>query len=155
MFEFVLNTAVASWLIANGVNDPAKQNDDKGLITPRVEVKSVFGPWGPTPDKPHLWIAEDGTSWPDCRDGTLYMKIVTRRGDDTQDHDRLVGTVRALLQDRSEISQKMTLHTLNRLAEGGSVPDFDQAQNQVLTALSFSFRMSILYATKTAEIFPT
>lgn len=155
MFESVLNMAVASYLIAGGVYDAPKQNDNDGLRTPRVELKTVLGPWGPNATAPHMWVPTSGTSYPDCRDGNLYAKVITKRGDTTQDHDRLVGTVRGLLQERQQINGRMEYHTLNRFAEGGSVPDFAQDKNEQMTVLSFTFRMQILYATKTAQIFPS
>lgn len=154
MFEYFLNTAVAAYLLAGGIDKLPKQKDNEGLVTPRVEIKSVFSGWGPSVTAPHGWINPSGGSkWPDCRDAKLYLKAVTRRGDSTQDHDKLIGLVRGLmLTGRALISGRMTWHTINHLLELGTVPDFNQAQNQEISTLSFDVRLSILYPTK-PEIF--
>lgn len=153
MFEYFLNTAVAAYLLAGGIDKLPKQTDNEGLVTPRVEIKTVFGGWGPSVTAPHVWINQTGEKFPDCRDAKLYIKAITRRGDNTQDHDKLMGRVRGLmLTGRALISGRMTWHTINHLLELGTVPDFNQVQNQDVSTLSFDVRLSILYPTK-PEIF--
>lgn len=151
MFESVINTAVATVLLAAGINDPKKQQSKDGLTTPRVEIKTV---WNGFPTE-HYWLNQSTKEkWPDTGSGTVFLKIVTRRGSQGQDHYRLVGTVRGILQDVRTLSTAMTLHRVEKMLEAGSVPDFKQDEFQDVTALSFQTIVSILFESKQNTIFP-
>src|SRR4051812_49608097 len=111
MFEDALEQACVAHVVANGINDPAKQMDDKGLRTPRVEFKAVFNG-----SSEHYWINQSTREhFIDTNEGRLYAKIVTRRGAEDQDHSRLRGLVRGLLQPVATISTKMTYHRIEKM----------------------------------------
>lgn len=143
MFEDVLETAAASRLLANRVIDPAKQRDDpeESLKTPRVEIKAVWNGFSTE----HYWINQvTKEKWPDVGEGRLYFKIVTRRGLKEQNHGRLRGTIRWLMQDVRALSVLMTYHRVEKMLEQGTVPDFKQDEYQDISAISFYVKMSIL-----------
>ena len=117
MFEDALERACVSYAAANGINDPKKQQDNDGLTTPRVEFKAVLS--GPDEDE-HYWINQSTKEhFLDCNKGILYAIIITRRGADGQDHSRLRGTIRGLLQKVAVISTFMTYHRIEKMIEGG------------------------------------
>lgn len=156
MWEYWLNLACSSLVIANGFNKVVKQGDTETLGTPRVEFQSVFNGFGPSKQSPHMWIAGNGDKFPDTVDGRILAKVVTNRGDKAQNHAMTVGTVRGLmLTGRTAINGKLPWHTLAHLQESGSVPDFKSDENHEITTLSFDARLVTLYATRTADIFPS
>ncbi len=156
MFEYWLNLACASLMVSNGLNRVAKQGDVEKLLTPRVEFQSVFNGFGPNNQAPHFWNNDSGEKFADTVSGKLLAKVVTNRGDNTQDHAYTVGTVRGvMLTGRTSLNGKLPWHTLAHLQELGSVPDFKTDENHEITTLSFDVRLRILFDTKTADIFPT
>lgn len=154
MFEDALEKAVAAHLLAKGINDPAKQRDDKALLTPRVELKAMWNGWGPSGQAPHMW--QGGVTygkWPDAGTGKLYCKVITRRDDPDQNHARVRGTVRVNMQSCSALSARMAFHKCERMQETATVPDFQQDQNYDISTMSFDFTMSVLFDSKTTQIF--
>jgi hypothetical protein len=157
--EKALTLAVASVLLANGLNDPNKQQSTEGLATPRVEIKVVTnGNKVPGANGVPRWIRQsDSTGWADSWTGTLYLKVVTRRGSDPdQDHYGLLGTVRYLmLSHRQSVSDAMEWHSLAHIEETGSTPTFEDDRHQDSTTLSYNFTMRILFEQKQNSIFLT
>lgn len=145
-WEGAINTAAASIVVAAGIHPPAVQRGTEKLDTPRVEFKTALGAFGPNTQTPHKWINQsDKTLWPDTRDGQLFAKIVTRRGEKGQDHDATVATVRGLFQSCSALSGRMQVHKVERIVEGASAIGLLTDQHHDETTLSFDFRMRILY----------
>jgi hypothetical protein len=161
-FEDAIETAVASHLLANGVNDQQKQRDIQtpdgkttGLKSPRVEVKVIWNGFG-TERGVRYWINQsDKTKWPDCGDGKLYLTIVTRRGAEDQSHARLRGTCRGLMQSCSALNGRMALHSIEWLREAGNTPEVRNAEHHDVSVMAFDFRIRILFDSKTSDIFPT
>lgn len=152
MFEDSLEQACVAVASANGVNDPAKQMDDKGIKTPRVEFKAIFS--GPSVDE-HYWINQSTKEkFLDCNVGRLYVKIVTRRGADNQDHSRLRGTVRGFMQQASALTSKMTYHRIEKIIEASTSPEFNGPEYQDISGIYYNVKMSILFDSKLAQIFP-
>lgn len=154
MFEDAMEKAVAAHYLANGINDPKKQQDNDALLTPRVELKALWNGWGQTPSAPHMWHHSTHGNFPDTGSGKVFAKCVTRRGGD-QNHARLRGTIRSLMQSCSALTARMSFHQVEKMFESGTMLDFGQDQNHDVSTLSFDFVLRILFDTKTTQIFPT
>jgi len=143
-FEDALETAVQGWLSKNGVNDPKKQMhedvDGRTLTTPRVETKSSFA----GSSREHYYVRQtDGARWPDMADGTLYLKIVTKREAGDVTHAMLRGQCRGLMQFAAEISALMPLHQVEKILEQSTAVNFDADRKYDLSSLSFDFTLRI------------
>lgn len=142
-FEDSLERATAAWLLANGVNDPAKQRDNPikledgtpvTLKTPRVEVKFLCGGF---PREHYFVVPQTQVRWLDIASGTLYLKIVTRRDKLEPSHAYLRGLCRYLMQQVTEISSKMTYHIIEKMLEQSSTVAFEADKLHDVSALSF------------------
>lgn len=154
MIEYWMNLAFAAHVSASGVLDVAKQKDQDGLTTPRVEVKTIWNGWSN-----HRF-----GGWYDQGTGKLAIRIVTKRMDDSQFHDRVVGTLRYLMQfvlatpgytpgdpNPKTLSDRMPYHKIgNYMIDTGGVPQFVANELQDVTALSFDFALQVR-----TEKFPT
>ena len=143
-FEDAVEKAVQGWLAQNGVNDPAKQRDEKldgqTLVTPRVEVKSIFGGFE---QNEHYYIRSDGQRWLDIGAGQLYLKIVTRREAGESAHSILRGQCRALIQQAAAISALMPLHWVEKIIEQPTAINFDEERKHDISAISFQIWIRI------------
>jgi hypothetical protein len=159
MFEYWLELAIAAHLTAYGVLDAAKQRDDKNLVTPRVEVKTIWGGF----TEHRFTNPTTRASWYDIGKGRLALKCVTRRNDPSMTHVRLVGTVRYLMNivfatpgytpgdpNPQALSDHMPFHRIGQMTDTGAVPQFVGNEHQDITALSFDFILQIRQ-----EKFPT
>lgn len=154
--EKTLAVAVASVLLANGLNDPKKQQTNDKLSTPRVEIKVVTSGNEISPGKIAIWINQaDETEWIDAWTGTISLTTVTRRGaSPEQDHYGIMGTARyVMLSQRTDISAAMLFHSLAFVREMGSTPSFSTDNNEDITSVSYGFTMRILFQEKQNEIF--
>jgi len=150
-YEDALETAVNGWLSKNGVNDPKKQMQeevgDVTLTTPRVETKSSFAGSA----REHYYVRQtDGARWLDMADGTLYLKIVTKREAGEVTHAMLRGQCRGLMQFAAEISALMPLHQIEKIIEQSTGVNFDSDRLYDISSLSFQFTLRIR-----ASAFPT
>lgn len=157
-FEKLLPIAIASVLLANGLNDPKRQKSTDSLITPRVEIKVVSnGNAVPPAGGIHRWINQTTKEgWVDAWTGTVYLKTVTRRGaSPEQDHDGALGTVRyVMLTQRQAICDALEWHSLAHIHETGATPTFeDKVNNEDMTTLSYAFTGRILFEEKQSQIF--
>lgn len=152
MFEDALEQACVAHAAANGINDPKKQADNEGLKTPRVEFKALFS--GPAVDE-HYWINQSTKEkFLDCNTGRLYLKIVTRRGAADQDHSRLRGTMRGIMQNATALSSRMVYHRIEKIIEATTAPEFRADEFQDVSGIYYNVKMSILFDSKLAQIFP-
>lgn len=148
-FEDQFERAVAAILLKNGVNDPAKQWDmpinlEDGTVahlkTPRVEVKFQNGGLAP---KEHYYIAANGVPWLDLADGTMYLKIVTRRATPEPSHAYLRGLCRYVMQQVPAISAVMKYHLVEKMIEAASTVTFEADKLHDVSALSFPVTLRI------------
>lgn len=150
-FEKQVLIGIAAYFLANGINDPKKQQDEKELMTPRVECRYVWGGY-----TEHFWLRPSVTEkWFDLGSGTLFTKVITRRNDKDQDHHGMLGLVRSLFVDCAEPSAFMTWHRFERMVEGQSTPTIQSGDYSDETTLSFDTRLQILFETKENQIFLT
>lgn len=158
MVEYWLNIGVSAHLRASGLIDLAKQKDQNGLTTPRVEVKTLWSGWSA-----HRLPLPSGTWFDISRPAKLALKVVTKRTDDSSYHDRTVGTIRYLMnlifetpgytpplpgQSSSSgtpltLSDRLPYHRLASLVDAGATPSFVGNEMQDVTALSFDFVIQI------------
>ncbi len=126
---------LAAWLIANGINDPAKQQGTGLLGTPRVEVKFV----GSGFLQEHFTMVQaTKTKWLDEFRGTTYLKVVTKRKDASDlDHAQFVGLCRWLMQDTEAISAKLKFHSVGRLLENSTSLSFSQDDIHDVTIMAW------------------
>jgi hypothetical protein len=155
--EKLISIAIGSVLLANGLNDPKKQQSKDNLITPRVEIKIVSnGNVVPPAGGIHRWIDQTTkVGWVDGWTGTIYLKTITRRGaSPEQDHNGILGTVRyAMLAQRQAICDRLEWHALSHIHETGATPTFEDSQHQDVTTLSYAFTGRILFEEKKDQIF--
>lgn len=170
MVEYWLNRAAASHVSAAIPTDVNKQKDNAGLVTPRIEVKTVWGGWterrnpvpvagaqSVTPAAGTVGgVATPAAVWFDMGTGKLAFKVVTKRTDDSSFHDRVVGTIRYLMQLVFEtasytpgqpnpltLSDRMPYHRIARMKDTGATPQFVSNELQDVTALAFDFVLQI------------
>lgn len=144
-FEDALETACQGWLTANGINDPAKQRDEKiegqTLTTPRVECKCIFGGFD---QNEHYYVRQsDGARWLDIGAGQLFVKIVTRREPGDSTHSILRGMCRQLMQHADEISALMPLHQIEKIIEQPTAVNIDDSRKHDISALGFAVWLRI------------
>lgn len=143
-YEDALELAVAGWLSKNGINDPRtqrnEQQDGSTLPTPRVEVKALFGDMQ---SREHYYIRPDGMRWIDMSDGTLWLKVVTRREPGEIKHSMLRGQARGLMQFAKNISSLMPLHNIQKIIEQPSAINVDEARKHDITGLQFAVTLQI------------
>lgn len=148
-------SAVTSWLLKNGVNDPARQREDKidlegkkvTLKTPRVEVKWLGGGFS---RELYFVVPQTNLRWLNIYSGTGYLKIVTRRGDPKQDHEAIEALCRYLMQQVSQITAFMKYHRIEKMLEQQQSVTFDNETLHDVSALSFQTDIRIRQ-----EFFPT
>lgn len=160
MVEYWLNIATAAHLTALGVLDAPKQKDQNGLITPRIEIKTIWNGFGE-----HRYPNAAGT-WFDLGSGKIVLKCVTRRQQESKDssaHDKMVGTARYAMNlifatpgytpgnpNPGTISDRMPWHKIVRLIDAGATPSFVGKELQDVTAMGFDFQLQVRH-----EKFPT
>lgn len=148
-FEDAMETAVESWLLANGINDPAKQQGEGLLVTPRVEIKFLSSGFA---GREHYYNPSQGVRWLDIAGGLLILKIVTQRtgGVRSKEHASLRGGCRWLMQHANELSDRMPLHRIEKIIESQNSISFQDDQNHDISALGFDVAIRIR-----PEAFPT
>lgn len=153
-FEKQAEMAAQAYALTNGINDPKKQqdNDKDGLKTPRVEFKYVWGGY----NTEHYWLRASTTEkWFDLGKGTLHAKVVTRRGDEKQDHYGMLALIRSLFVDCTDPSAFLPWHRYERMVDSGANIGTISDEYQDATSLSFDTVLRILFDTKESEIFLT
>lgn len=142
-FEDQLEAGVNAYLRSKGVNDVSKQRDYKiefkgedgntqiaTLKTPRVEPSFISAGCG----RKHYHAA---SGLPDLWDGTLYLKIVTRRDGSEPTHKTLRSLCRYVMLFVSDISALMKFHKIEEMFEIQSSKSFDADKLHDVSALSF------------------
>jgi len=159
-FEDAVEQAAQSWLIANGLKNVDRQRGNDSLPTPRVECHALFGGFQQNEHyyiSPAAWAANVAAGldmskpsnqprWLDIGVGQLILKVVTRRDDKDMTHPMLRGTCRFLMQNADAISNKMTLHAVEKIIESTSTATYEDDKTHDVSALSFAVWLRILPA---------
>lgn len=149
-FESDFNRGFETAFVKLNYYDPAKQEDDKTLITPRVECvfkaasqeqTSYFVPGTLDPRTNLPWAYQH--IW----NGTLDLTIVTNRKKEDpsqKTQSQLRGTIRSLVQDHAtNLTAYMKYLTVIQLLETSTQRSYDQQFTADSSQISFSIRFNI------------
>lgn len=122
--------------------------------TPWIEVKLILGE-----ETEHMYVATDGTQYPDAYTFQLQFSVVTNRTttavgesgqvDGEENGSLLRARVRVCMANfcknlnDSEVSTKMHYHAFEKLMESGTSPEIDDGNNLDISRITYTGRLRI------------